>query len=329
MKRIINSVIVPLILILWGCSTNTTEPSQTVSDEQAILELLQEMESSDTADYFYADLDELDENEFISDDEQVLQKPVIPLKFGRVGLRPIVKDVRIEFTSDTSATVYFKKIMRGKFLVVTLDSAFNIVRIPKKLGHEFNRIAYFVKLRNQNEDLKHGWRLKKFSMVSGESLGIVDTNLVKTSLEITKLEITTDTTIIIEDPLSYFQKRHDMFTFLPGTEVKVTVHVKNNSQKTLQVPAGKGTELVRIHFGRHRRWRDTRLEKHGIRILKWMREENGENVYQGSWITTDRFRVHHAVIDVIDNGTIFDDDRNAYPYNSVTWSTPYKIKPVK
>jgi hypothetical protein len=60
--------------------------------------------------------------------------------------------------------------------------------------------------------------------------------------------------------------------------------------------------------------------------MQWIGEDNGQNVYQGTWVVRDRFRVHHAVIDVIDNGSIFDDDVNLYPYNSVTWSTPYLVR---
>ena len=329
MYGMINKIGIIMILLIWGCSNNSTEPVVTVSDEQVIMEILQDIETSDTADYFYADLDEQSEDEFIADEEGLLQKPIIPVKFGRIGLRPVVKDIRIDFTSDTTATVYFKKVMRGRFSVVTMDSAFNPVRIPRKMGHQFNRIAHFVRHENSDQDRFRGWRLKSFSMVAGESLGVVDSNRVKTTLEITEVQIEAgDMKVIIKDPLEYFQKRNNMFRFAPGTEVALTVHVKNNSQNTLQVPAEKGTELVRLHFARHRQWRDNRLEKYGMRYLRWIRSEDGQNVYKGTWRIGDRFRVHHAVIDVIDNGTIFDDDTELYPYNSVTWSTPYKIMPL-
>jgi hypothetical protein len=53
--------------------------------------------------------------------------------------------------------------------------------------------------------------------------------------------------------------------------------------------------------------------------------EEGMNVYEGNWVVGQWPGIHHAVIDIIDNGTIFDDDINTYPYNSTTWSTPYKV----
>jgi len=42
MNRIMSLLGVILILALWGCSTNSTEPEQIISDEQAIMELLAE-----------------------------------------------------------------------------------------------------------------------------------------------------------------------------------------------------------------------------------------------------------------------------------------------
>jgi hypothetical protein len=54
-------------------------------------------------------------------------------------------------------------------------------------------------------------------------------------------------------------------------------------------------------------------------------DDEGYNIYQGIWITGTREGIHHAVIDVIDNGTIMDDNESAFPYNAITWSTPYRI----
>jgi hypothetical protein len=325
MNRIVVLITGFALLMVWACSNQATNPDDTLSDEQAISALIKEIETSDTEDYFYADLNEEDESEFI-EDESMLQKPIIPLRFGRIGLKPIVKDIRIVMTSDSTATAMFTKILRGHFVIKSMDSTYNWIRVAKKMGHEFKRMAHFVKRGREGEDLRKRWRLKEFSMVLGQSLGVVDSNIVRNTVDISKIIIETDTTVEIENPLEHMQTRKNIMTFAPGTEVTVTVFVENSSENAIQVPAGKGTELVRLHFARHRRWRDNRFYKHGIRHLKWTKEENGQNVYQGTWTVKNRFRVHHAAIDVIDNGTIFDDDIEMYPYNSVTWSTPYLIR---
>jgi len=79
---------------------------------------------------------------------------------------------------------------------------------------------------------------------------------------------------------------------------------------------------VRLHFARHRR-----LRLHGVRYFQWVRGEGNVNVYEGTWTVGQHFRVNHAVIDVIDNGCLFDDEVDTYPYNSATWGTPYKVIP--
>ena len=103
----------------------------------------------------------------------------------------------------------------------------------------------------------------------------------------------------------------------------VIVHVENNTANPVVFPVGtQSTELVRLHHARHRKYRF-----HGISRFQWIGQDADNNsVYQGTWTIGPRFGVHHAVIDVIDNGTIRDDDASAYPYRSVTWGTPYLVK---
>jgi hypothetical protein len=85
----------------------------------------------------------------------------------------------------------------------------------------------------------------------------------------------------------------------------------------------QATELVRLHHARHRIHR-----LHKVKRLEWIGEDaDGNNIYQGTWTIGDKYGIHHAVIDVINNGTILDDDEVLHPYNSVTWSSPYRVKP--
>jgi hypothetical protein len=125
----------------------------------------------------------------------------------------------------------------------------------------------------------------------------------------------------INDPLEYFQTRESVFTFSNGTTVNVKVWVENTTENPVYFPDGSGqTEIVRLHHARHR-WH----RYHGIKYFSYLGQEDGLNVYEGNWIVGEWPGVHHAVIDVIDNGTIFDDDVTKYPYNSTTWSSPYKV----
>lgn len=321
------------LVTLWGCTKDNGPNDQTeASDESSIQALIASYEGSDSLDYFYADLDEENEGNFsIMEDNSGLEslgKPIIPLHFGRIKARPVYRDLRIVFESDTTATAIFRKVMRGNFVILAADTSTGtdtalVYRTRKQMGHEFTRVAHFVK---RNSDSKwRGWKLLDFSLVDGTSLARTDSNTAYSTMQIMKMVIqpSNGEAVEITDPLAYFQNRKNIFNFERGTEVMVTVTVRNSSPAPVIFPQDtQATELVRLHFGRHRHMHDW-----GVKRFDWIgQDENGDNVYQGIWTVRQRFGVHHAVIDVIDNGTIRDDDEAAYPYNSVTWSTPYFVR---
>ncbi len=322
MKKITSIIIGFLLLILWGCSKDTVPTESAQTEEQQILAEILKIEESTTENYFYADMDDESEDNFYEDSNTFLEKPVIPFRFGRIRLHPVERDVRIVLTSDTTAEALFHKLMRGNFVSIVGDASLadtlQIYRTVRPMGHEFQRIVHFVKRDGR-------WRMKDFSLALGNSLGVVNTldDMVTTTLQIVKMTISVNDEVVeITDPLDFFQTRESVFAFSNGTEVKVTVHVRNDTKNPVYFPEGtQQTELVRLHHGRHRFQR-----YHGIKMFKYAgQDEAMNNVYEGSWIIGHWFGIHHAVIDVIDNGTIFDDDVNVYPYNSTTWSTPYKV----
>lgn len=311
--------ILALFTIIWGCSDQGPTESATTA-EQEILAEIAAIENSADEDYFYSNLDDETEENFFKSGDTFLDKPIVPLRFGRIGLRPIIKNIQIFFTSDTTADAYFYKVLRGNFVSLVADTSdedtVSIYRTVRPMGHEFQRTVHFVKKDGR-------WRMKEFSLALGNSLGVTDTERVSTTLEIVKMIVSTDgESIEITDPLNFFQTRQNVFAFNMGSEVGVVVHVKNSTTYPVYFPKDtEQTEIVRLHHTRHR-WR--RL--HGIKKMAYMgKDEDGNNVYQGSWFIGQWPGIHHAAIDVIDNGTIFDDDTNTYPYNSTTWSTPYRV----
>lgn len=329
MKQITLIILSITLILVWGCNKDQSPTAdERTLNELAIQNAISDIESSEEGDYFYSNLNDESEDNFFDptiSSFTTLGKQIIPLRFGRIA-RPIVKDIRIIFDTDTSATVMFRKEMRGLFRILAADTStqdtIQIYRVNKKLGHEFQRIAHFAKRGSDNE-ARRGWRLVDFSMALGESYGFEDSTRVKTDLEIVKFIVQSesiDTTIA--DPLGYFQTKENVFSFTPGTEVTLTVYVNNSSLNPYIFPEGtQATELVRLHYARHRIRRF-----HGIKRFDWIGQDiDGNNIYQGTWTVGNRFGIHHATIDVIDNGTILDDDEAAYPYNSVTWSTPYLV----
>ncbi len=323
MKKLTSITIIALLLILWGCSKDTVPTDSALSDEDQIMSEILNIEGSADEDYFYADIDEESEENFVEPFESSFQKPIIPLRFGRVRLHPMVKNIRIIFTSDTTAEAHFYKIIRGNFVSLVADTSesdtVKLYRTVRPMGHEFQRIVHFVKRGNR-------WMLQDFSMVLGNSLGVINTSeteIVNTTLQITKLVVeANDETVEITDPLEYFQTRENVFSYNHGTIVKLRVHVNNTTVDPVGFPGiPEQTELVRLHHARHR-FRHI----HRIKMFSYAgQDDDGNNVYEGSWVVGEWPGVHHAAIDVIDNGTIFDDDINKYPYNSTTWSTPYRV----
>lgn len=330
MKKLIFLSLIISLFIVWGCNTDQSP----VADEQtlnelAIQNLVSDIESSDEEDYLYSNLDDESETTFFdigTPDPSSLLKSIVPLRFGRIA-RPIIRDIRIIFDTDTTATVMFRKEMRGIFRILAADTSGQdtalVYRVNKRLGHEFQRIAHFAK-RGNNTDRRRGWKLIDFSMVEGESYAPSDSTIVNSELNIVKVVVQADSVdTTITDPLSFFQSKKSVFSFSPGTDVTVTVHVDNNTTNPVVFPVGtQSTELVRLHHARHHKFRN-----HGVKHFQWIGQDaDNNNIYQGTWTIGTNYRVHHAVIDVIDNGTIHDDDEIAYPYRSVTWGTPYLVK---
>jgi len=323
MKKLSSITLIALLLILWGCSKDTVPTDSALSDEDQIMSEILNIEENADEDYFYADMDEESEENFSEPFENSFQKPIIPLRFGRVRLRPMVKNIRIVFTSDTTAEVHFHKIIRGKFVSLVADTSetdtVKLYRTVRPMGHEFERVVHFVKRGDR-------WMMQDFSMVLGNSLGIIntaDTEIVNTTLQIMKLVVeANDESVEITNPLDYFQTRGNIFSYEQGTTVKLRVHVNNTTINPVGFPGiPEQTELVRLHHARHRLRR-----LHKIKVFTYAgKDDNGYNVYEGGWVVGEWRGVHHAAIDVIDNGTIFDDDVYKYPYNSTTWSTPYKV----
>ncbi len=330
MKKLKYLSLIISLLLVWGCNTSQSPTSDARTlDEAALENLLVDIESSEDEDYFYSSLDDESEGGFFTtgdSDPTTLSKSIIPLRFGRIA-RPIIKDIRIIFDTDTTVTVLFRKEMRGKFRILAADTSGQdtalVYKVNKRLAHEFQRIAHFAK-RGANTDKRRGWKLIDFSMVEGSSYDFDDSTYVNPQLSIVKMTVQTDSIdITVTDPLSFFQTKKSVFKFTPGTDVTVTVHIDNNTVNPIVLPVGtQATELVRLHHARHRKFK-----YHGIKQFTWIGQDvDNNNIYQGIWTIGDKFRIKHAVIDVIDNGTIHDDDEAAYPYRSVTWGTPYLVK---
>jgi len=323
MKKLIVLVLGFMLLLTISCqksANNSIDDATKLEQENtaAIQSVLQ-----DSSDIFYDALDDQNEDNIDVDDPNWLggtslaKTAFTRFHFGRIGTAPVKKTIQIVLDSDTTATAYIYTKLIGKFVVhkMEVDSgSITMMRFQKPMVHEVERIVHLKKF-NISDTLRKDWKIVEVSMKRGAS--------VDNTVEITELDVMPAgmDSVVITDPLNYFENRRTVFTYKRGTEIKLRVTVKNSTANPMIYPQGtRATETVRLHYGRNRHGNFAR------KSFVWVGQDTqGNNIYEGYWTIKQIPGVHHAVIDVIDNGSILSDDNDTYPYNSMTWSTPYRV----
>lgn len=316
------SLILGLILLitLVACKEDSQSPNNGVnsSEEEALI-----LEALDKSDEVYEEVDDADDSNYDDGNPNwgatSLEKSGLRVHFGRRVTKREGK-VEVVLTSDTTATVYIERIFTGKLVSKTgeqvNDSTFSMQKFEKPLHHEVDRIVYMRKFREDAQVERRNWKVESISLADGIS--------VPSSVTITEVALYPENqpAVVISEPTKYFLNGVNMFTFPRHTEIKVVVKVANNTVNPVEWPQGSGaTEHARVHFGRNRKGHVAKT------VLKFKGTENGLNIYEGIWTVQQLKGMHHAIIDVIDNGTILKSDDANYPYSSATWGTPYRVTP--
>lgn len=236
------------------------------------------------------------------------------------------KHIDINFTSDTTAQATVTTKFIGKFisLVTYNGDSLSLNRFEKPMEHDVVRIINFAKYTNQHRDTSRvnpgrlfRWRIVNVSMCDGLS------NPSTVSIVEVVIKPQGRDAIVITDPLEYFINRKSVLTLPVLSDVKVQVKVENRTQNPVEFPAGSGSyENLRLQYGRNRYGDHAKkpFEYAGI-------DDHGYRIYEGTWTVRQKPGTHHAFIDLIDNGTILNEDNNAYPYSSATWGMPYVVIP--
>jgi len=144
------------------------------------------------------------------------------------------------------------------------------------------------------------------------------------TVEIHQIDISTssgDFYSFTEPLRTIFSIPDDLPVVAQGEVVTVQVLVSNNSNNPVIDPETGATETLLLHFGLNRLHRARKqFEYMGVD------PNTGYNLFKGVWTVHEpAFRPFHAVVDAIDNGTIYDEDELTYPYNSMTWGFPYRV----
>ncbi len=323
MKRLMYVLTGLSLLTFVACSTNSVNDDELSAWEEENTQQVQDVLNADE-DLNFTVVDDGDENNIDNDDPNWVgsaslgKTAAMRTHYGRIRKHPVERNIQIIFDTDTTATAYIYTKLKGIFVVHKAElvgDTVSVSRYEKPMTHEVERVVHLKKVRD-TEQARLNWKITDISMRSGAS--------PNATVEIVEVDVmpSEQDSVVITDPLSYFMNGNNMFLFPRFTDVSVRVIVKNTSATPMIYPDGtEATEMVRLYYGRNR------LGNFARKAFTWVgKDDLGNNVYEGSWtIQQIPGMRHHALIDVVDNGTVLSSDNDAYPYNSNTWSTPYMV----
>jgi hypothetical protein len=332
MKRIIITLLTGLLglLFLIGCERDT---SSAISDQQlednAIADILTNEDTEDSDYVMDWGIDDGDEKNMYngystfsggSPFPKILTPIDSVVRFGRILNRRIPRNLVIRRVSPDTIWVYMERVWGGQFISLEKLDADTFVVHRKQLVHNVKRTAIFTKrIGDQNalRDPRRRWKLSAVSMGFG-------TSRPAPTVEIHQIDIATSSgdSYTFTDPLqTIFNLPENLPVVAQGEVVTIQVLVSNNSSNPVIDPETGATETLLLHFGLNRFHRARRQFEY-----KGVDPATGHSLFEGSWTVHEpAFRPFHAIVDAIDNGTIYDDDEQTYPYNSMTWGFPYRV----
>jgi len=307
---------VATLLAMTACSKNPESPSSqeqfgSATDRAAI-------EASIQQDDLFNSQGLDDDGEQSPDYDSGVSKVAEQINTIKFGRRAPFKfeSVDIVFDSDTTATATITHSLNGKFFILAKDTSdSNVVGTlySKDMVNTILRKAKLRKVRDTGND-RRDWRVTAVSGAVASS-----PNPTITIAELT-YENSDGTTLTITDPLSYFMNRETgVPEFRRGDSVKVFVKLTNTNEFP---PAPGETALLRYGMDHQFHRARKRLNDEGI----YPDAVAGDGTYSGLYrVHGPRWahRLHHAGVDIIDNGTIYDD---VAPYDAVAWSLPYMVR---
>ncbi|HID38205.1 MAG TPA: hypothetical protein EYP36_01665 [Calditrichaeota bacterium] len=318
MKKLMFILMTVGLISFYGCQSDGPITGNDDSpDVEAIKTLL-----IDSTDVTFDAIDEESESNIDNDGpSNTLDKDIVRTRFVRIRRRPVERSIEVTRETDSTATAYvktkFEGILKVKKAVLT-DSTLNIEWFDKPIVHTVERYVHLKKI-NDNVDAPHrGWRIVGISLQNGYS--------DQPGVQIVELVIKPEDqdSVVITDPLDFFQNGINLFTFPRFTQVHLRVKVRNTTPNPLVYPEGtEATETVLLHYGKNPRFARAHFGRSWFTYVG--KDGQGNNVYAGTWTVQQIAGLHHAVIDVIDNGTILEKSNEDYPYVSATWGSLYRV----
>jgi hypothetical protein len=322
-------ITIPLALVwMFGCDKT---PNSALSDEQLELSAIEETALDEDNEYLLDwGVDDGDEaNMYDGFATFDLGKAMVPInnvvRFGRKIERRYPRTLIIRRISQDSVLVITERILEGKFVIFDQISENNspsdTIGITRKpLKHSVKRHAIFVRKNSADltavADPRLRFKLAGISLSRGESRPY-------NTITIEQIDIRSENGYSgsFDDPYrKIFNIPEDLPKFVRGEVVTVTAYVSNSTPNPVYIHSDPNeTETLLLHFGIGPRDRARKR-------FEFLGSENGVNKYQVTWRVREPVRFpYHCVVDAIDNGTIYDNDNETYPYNSTTLGFPYRV----
>ncbi len=308
-SRIIQALaIVSIFLVMAvGCSKNPAE----LSDNQLEDGLKTIVE--DNMDYFTTDGLNDGGAQPVSYSTGGFLKPealIVPIKFGRKGSFTL-ENLNVTKNENRLLEAVVAHSFDGNFFIVAKDTA-NPTSVgtlyKKEMKNTVARRALFKQIAHTKNRRKN-WKLH----------GISGSELVSENCTITidqvKIIASNSQSWTITNPMDFFTTIAEIPTFQPKDSIKVYVTLQN----TNDFPEKPGSTVL-LRYRNDRGMHRARKAFHDDGV--YPDEAAGDGIYSGMWIIGHRRGVFHAFVDVIDNGTLYDDTA---PYNSRAWGIPYAV----
>lgn len=320
MKQTGKFIFVFFLFSVFGLSACSDNPSSSDASFNEEIPLIIQAVSED-ADLF--DLSGMDDEEMGSSANNAVNQlaktnqTLDVIKFGRLG--HFKRDtVLVEFDSDTTATATVIHSLDGEFVILardTSDSTHGVRRITKEMTNTIMRKVKLVKKPNafadgDSSENRRNWKITQISLAVGSS----DAPTVAIEqVRISSKALASD--LVITDPLETFLDRK---SGIPEFDRQDTIKVFVTVSNTNDFPPEPGETVLLRH----------RMHRFSIRSRKALHDDGvypdavaGDGVFSGFFVKQMLFGIRHSALDVIDNGTIYDDTA---PYNSVFWALPYR-----
>ncbi len=288
-----------LALFSWSCSEidDSDELSSSMSDEQALVELMRED----------SDLEEVDA--WGTDEGGSTDDPIDPITWGRLGRRDQVS-ISVQFEGDTFATITRTRTFNGNFRIVTDTTGEDNTYIDKPMYNNLTRKAHAIRVARTRFP-RLNWRITEVTPEMLESAVPNPHTVFPTRVEVywngdSGMELLAD----ISDPLNSYLNRDDLIRV--GAEEELVFYV---------TPSPADPVFGVLHPRVYRLGRGARLEMRDDGVYPDVTADDG--VYSVSEFAPARLGLYHAGVDLLDYETLFDSEA---PYDAGGWAIPYVVE---